>query len=249
MHFNDTCKYSPVTFTANETSTNIGINQWQWYFGNSQNATGNPVTNTYTANGQYNVTLYATSIEGCKDTATDVINIYGTDANAGADIRAGDNQPIQLNATGGISYQWTPSTGLSSSTIPNPICTHSQPGDYTYYLEAFTPGGCESYDTIVIKVFKGPDPYVPSIFTPNNDHTNDILKPFLVGITKFEYFAVYNRYGQQIFYTTSTNKGWDGKYMGKEQPQGTFVWILKATTWNSIGGVPRVFQGTVLLVR
>jgi len=249
MHFNDTCKYSPVRFTANETSTNIGINQWQWYFGNSQNATGNPVTNTYTANGQYNITLYATSIEGCKDTATDVINIYGTDANAGADIRAGDNQPIQLNASGGISYQWTPSTGLSSSTIPNPICTHSQPGDYTYYLEAFTPGGCESYDTIVIKVFKGPDPYVPSIFTPNNDHTNDILKPFLVGITKFEYFAVYNRYGQQIFYTTSTNKGWDGKYMGKEQPQGTFVWILKATTWNSIGGVPRVFQGTVLLVR
>jgi len=249
MHFNDTCKYSPVTFSANETSTNIGINQWQWYLGNSQSATGNPVTNTYTANGQYNITLYATSVEGCKDTVTDVVNIYGTDADAGADIIAGTSQPIQLNASGGISYQWTPSAGLSSTSIPNPVFTQSQSGDYIYYLKAFTPGGCESYDTIVIKVYKGPDPYVPSIFTPNNDHTNDILKPFLVGMIKFEYFEIYNRYGQKIFYSTSTNKGWDGKYNGKEQPMGNYVWVLKATTWSSTGGAPQIFKGSVLLVR
>jgi gliding motility-associated-like protein len=187
-------------------------------------------------------------LENGKETA-DVINIYGTDANAGADIIAGTNQPIQLNATGGISYQWTPSSGLSSTNTPNPVFTQNQTGDYTYYLEAFTPGGCESYDTIVITVFKGPDPYVPSIFTPNNDRTNDILKPFLVGITKFEYFAIYNRYGQQVFYSTSSNKGWDGKINGKEQPTGNYVWILKATTWNSAGGAPTVFKGSVLLVR
>ena len=249
MHFNDTCKYSPVRFTANETSTNIGINQWLWYFGNSQNGTGTPIFNTYTANGQYNITLYATSIEGCKDTVTGLINIYGTDADAGADVIAGVNQPIQLNATGGISYQWNPSTGLTASNIPNPVSTHAVTGEYTYYLKAYTPGGCESYDTIVIKVYKGPDPYLPSIFTPNNDNVNDVLKPFLVGLTKFEYFAIYNRYGQQIFYSTSTNKGWDGKYQGKEQPIGSYIWVIKAVNWNSSGGVPTIYKGSVLLVR
>jgi gliding motility-associated-like protein len=249
MHFNDTCKYSPVRFTANETSTNIGINQWQWYFGNSQNGTGTPIFNTYTANGQYNITLYATSIEGCKDTVNGLINIYGTDADAGADVIAGVNQPIQLNATGGISYQWTPATGLNASNIPNPVSTHAVTGEYTYYLKAYTPGGCESYDTIVIKVYKGPDPYLPSIFTPNNDNVNDVLKPFLVGLTKFEYFAIYNRYGQQIFYSTSTNKGWDGKYQGKEQPIGSYIWVIKAVNWNSSGGVPTIYKGSVLLVR
>jgi putative serine protease PepD len=45
--------------------------------------------------------------------------------------------------------------------------------DATYYLKASTVGGCDSYDTIHIKVYKGPDIYMPTVFTPNNDGLND----------------------------------------------------------------------------
>lgn len=247
MHFNDTCKFSPVVFTANETSTNIGINQWQWTLGDGQNASGIPVTHTYTANGQYTITLYATSIEGCKDTTTGVINIYGTNAYAGPDVIAAPNQPIQLQATGGISYQWTPSTGLSNPNVSNPVAILT--ADQTYYLMAFTPTGCKSYDTLKIKIYKGPECYVPTAFTPNGDIKNPTVKPFLVGVTKFNFFTVYNRYGQQLFYSTDPNKGWDGKYKGREQPVGTYVWVAQGVYWNSAGAVPTTWKGTVLLLR
>jgi gliding motility-associated-like protein len=51
--------------------------------------------------------------------------------------------------------------------------------------------------------------------TPNKDGLNELLKVFPVGIRSFNFFAVYNRYGQQVFYTTNYSEGWDGTYKGK----------------------------------
>jgi gliding motility-associated-like protein len=237
-----------VIFRANETTTNIGINDWQWKFGDGQTGAGTPVTNTYTANGQYTVTLYATSTEGCKDTATDIINIYGTDANAGADVIAAPNQPIQLQASGGVSYQWIPpNAGLSATNIPNPIAINTT--DNYYVLKAFTPSGCASYDTIRIFIYKGPEVYFPTAFTPNGDGLNETIKPFLVGVVNFKYFAIFNRYGQKMFYTTNPNKGWDGTYRGQKQPMGTYVWVVEGNYYNSATNVPRVWKGTVMILK
>ena len=248
MQFNDTCKYSPVRFTANETTTPIGINTWQWYFGDGQTGLGMPATHTYTANGQYSVTVYATSIEGCKDTLVERINIYGTDANAGADVIAAPGQSIQLAATGGISYEWlVPNDGLSATNIPNPIATNTT--DHEYILKAFTPGGCESYDTIKIIIYKGPEVYFPLAFTPNGDGLNETVKPFLVGVTKFNYYAIYNRYGQRLFYSVSPNKSWDGTYRGQKQPIGTYIWVAEGMYYNSKANVPNVWKGTVMIIR
>jgi len=245
MQFNDTCKNALVQITSGETTTSIGINQWQWNFGDGFQGTGSPVTHTYTNNGQYTITLYATSIEGCKDTAVESINIYGTNVFAGNDTIVVTNQPIQLNATGGFSYQWTPSIGLSSDNIPNPIAIVSS--DQTYYVVAFTPTGCKSYDTIKIKVYDGvPQMFFPNAFTPNGDGLNDVFKPFPVGLKRFEYFAIYNRFGQQLFYSTKAYKGWNGEYKGIKQPAGTYVCIAKGIDYrNNALSVKR----TILLIR
>ncbi|MEX0635320.1 MAG: PKD domain-containing protein, partial [Ferruginibacter sp.] len=120
MFFKDTCRYSQVNVSAIET-TSIGISQWYWDFGDGGTALGNPASHVYNNNGNYNIRLYAISTEGCfSDTITGAINIFGTNAFAGNDTIAATNQPIQLNATGGLSYQWTPSVGLSNTSIPNP---------------------------------------------------------------------------------------------------------------------------------
>ncbi|MBA2761335.1 MAG: hypothetical protein H0U39_05120, partial [Segetibacter sp.] len=42
-------------------------------------------------------------------------------ASAGRDTAVIINQPLQLTATGGIKYLWTPAVGLSAANIPNPI--------------------------------------------------------------------------------------------------------------------------------
>lgn len=244
MFFNDTCRYSVVNMSALETST-IGVVKWHWNFGDGNTAIGNPVSHVYNNNGIYTVSMYAISVQGCSsDTIRGSINIYGTNAFAGNDIIAAANQPVQLNASGGLSYEWSPFVGLSATNIPNPVATNNI--DRSYNLRAFTPEGCESYDTINIKIYKGPEIYVPGAFTPNGDGTNDLLKAIPVGISKVEYFMIYNRYGQLIFRTNDYSKGWDGRINGKDQDTGNYVWMAAAVDF--LGN--KIFKkGTVLLIR
>ncbi|HRE63385.1 MAG TPA: PKD domain-containing protein [Ferruginibacter sp.] len=246
MQFSDACKLDDVIFTANETTGNIGIVDWFWNFGDAPlMVNANPATHTYHTNGNYPVTVYGISTEGCPtDTISRPITIYGTDAFAGNDVIAAPNQPVQLNATGGLSYQWTPTTGLSASNIPNPVAINTT--DKTYYLKAFTPEGCESFDTIQIKIYKGPEIYVPTAFSPNGDGRNDILKPLLVGISSFEYFAVYNRYGEMVFKSSDPNRGWDGTVKGQAQHTGSFVWMVAGIDFTG----KKIFKkGTVVLIK
>jgi gliding motility-associated-like protein len=59
--------------------------------------------------------------------------------------------PVQLQATGGTVYSWSPATGLSNPNIANPIANPSV--TTTYVVEVFN-GSCTDYDTIT--VFTGP---------------------------------------------------------------------------------------------
>lgn len=234
MSFADACKNTMIDFTAIDASANALL-FWHWDFGEGSSGAANPTQHIYTNAGSYNVSLYAVTKNGCiSNTIQKPINIYGTNANAGNDINAAEFQPIQLHATGGVTYQWTPPFGLNNPNIPDPIAILSK--DQTYYLTAFTPQGCSSTDTITIKVYKGPELYVPNAFSPNNDDLNDIFKVIAVGIIEFKYLRIYNRWGQQIFETADPNRGWDGTFHGKKQPNDVYVWVTSA----------RDFKGSVI---
>ena len=88
--------------------------------------------------------------------------------------------------------------------------------------------------------------YVPKVFTPNGDGTNDILKPILVGISSFHYFSVYNRWGNLIFTTEDPGTGWDGRFKGVPQPIETYLWVAEGV---DIYGKKIIQKGIVSLVR
>lgn len=70
-------------------------------------------------------------------------------------------RPAQLNASGGISYQWTPATGLSADTIPNPIATPTT--TTTYKVSGVDASGCPGAATVTIYVNPSP------VFTKRRD--------------------------------------------------------------------------------
>ena len=43
-------------------------------------------------------------------------------------------------------------------------------------------------------------------------------------------FKVYNEWGKQVFATENSTVGWDGKYKGKDQPIGVYVYVIHAVT-------------------
>jgi gliding motility-associated-like protein len=164
---------------------------------------------------------------------------------AGNDTAIVLGQPLQLGATGGSVYNWSPPIGLSNPNIANPIAILSN--DITYFVRVSIPIGCFAYDTMSVKVFfTDPDIFVPTAFTPNGDGKNDKLKPIPVGVESLDYFRVYNRYGQQVFSTEVIGEGWDGKINGKEQGTTTYAWYVQGTDYLG----KRIFKkGTSTLIR
>ena len=127
-------------------------------------------------------------------------------------------------------------------TTPSIVVT--TPG--TYYVTV-TINGCEASDTLVVKN----DCYldIPNVFTPNGDGLNDYFFPrnyLSKGLSTFS-MNIYNRWGQLIFETNSTDgAGWDGKFNETEQPEGVYIYVIDATF---IDGQKEHRQGNVTLLR
>ncbi|MCX6315724.1 MAG: gliding motility-associated C-terminal domain-containing protein [Bacteroidetes bacterium] len=144
-------------------------------------------------------------------------------------------------------FTWTPSTGLSNPNIHNPILTVGPIGsDVTYQVITSTIAGCKGEGYVHVKVYTGPDLYVPTGFTPNRDGKNDVFIPFPVGIKQLNYFRVYNRWGQLVYSTNALHTGWDGKLNGTDQPSGTYVWMAEGVT---LQGKLITKKGVVTLIR
>ena len=167
--------------------------------------------------------------KGCSKPSYDtvLVNVIPpVKAFAGNDTAIVIGQPLQLFASGGDTYQWIPSRYLSNPAIPNPVATLNDAIEYTVNVR--TKEGCAASDKINIKVYKTPpEIFVPTAFTPNGDGLNDILAPIPVGIDKFIYFKLYNRYGELVFSTTEVGKGWNGIFKGKSQGNESYVWHVK----------------------
>ena len=80
----------------------------------------------------------------------------------------------------------------------------------------------------VITLIKEPNLFYPSAFTPNGDGLNDVFKVVGQYTSRFE-FKIFNRWGEQLFFTDNATQGWDGSYRGNIMPEGTYVFKAKIT--------------------
>ncbi len=137
---------------------------------------------------------------------------------------------LPLTASGGVSYKWyrndTLIIGATKATYQA-----KQSGVYSVNI---SDGTCDVKASNPVKLeFKActpifdPRAFVPTAFTPNRNGTNDVLRPIFYNVVTLHYFKVYNRWGQQVFETSTTGKGWDGTKDGVPQPPETYSWILE----------------------
>lgn len=182
--------------------------------------------------------LMVTDIRGCTSLIPDEVKVTVTPAVrifAGNDTVAAINQPMQLQVielgnAGVTQYTWSPANFLNNPAVANPVAT--LPNDFRYTVTGITPEGCEGVDELFIKAYKGPEIYVPTGFTPDDNGLNDILRPIAVGIKEFRYFRVFNRWGEMVFMTRDPSKGWDGRIKGVRQSTGTFVWMAEGIDYR-----------------
>ncbi len=85
-------------------------------------------------------------------------------ANAGPDTAICQGLPAQLQASGGVSYSWSPSATLNNAAISNPVAL---PGATTTYTVVVTDAnGCTDTDDVLVMVKN--TPVVTALATPPN---------------------------------------------------------------------------------
>lgn len=206
--------------------------------------------NTPTLNGigAGNYSLTVTDGDGCAITENYLVqSVGGIPVDASPEFSTiFSGESVQLFATGASSYVWTPATGLDCSNCANPLATPSI--TTTYIVVGTDANGCSGSDTVTIYVEEiCGDLYVPTIFSPNGHGptANEMLCIYGNCITELSY-SVYNRWGELVFQTNSTDLCWDGNFRDKPAMSGVYAYKLFVRLNN---GEVIEESGNVTLVR
>jgi gliding motility-associated-like protein len=177
-------------------------------------------------------TYYIDAIDnnGCTSTDTIVIspNYTAQPFFSSADTTITLGNSITLTAPSGVAYEWGTGETTQSITL--------SPTEYSsFQVTVEQANGC--FDVYAGNIIIDPNPtlFVPNLFTPNGDGSNDVLLIYGGGIENMN-FKIYNRWGAVVFesnsYTDMQTIGWDGKFNNEDQPEGVYVWVLSGNFIN-----------------
>ena len=149
---------------------------------------------------------------------------------------------VPISASGGVTYDWSPSAGLSCTICPNPIASPTE--TTTYCVLVTDTNGCTNDACVIVDIICN-DIFVPNAFTPNDDGQNDILFVRSPCIQYLE-FKIFDRLGEKVFETNDIKQGWDGMFKGEKMNSGVFVYYVNVT---NLDGTTLRKTGDVSLIR
>ncbi|GAB4499569.1 MAG: hypothetical protein OHK0019_36820 [Saprospiraceae bacterium] len=188
-----------------------------------------------------------------KALSVDEINRYNLSAdeilNSDTLIYLGNSFQVTTSTPCANQYLWSPATGVSDPTSPNPVITPEAP---TFYTLTIIHENCQARDTIWVNVID-PDTldcsniFIPNAFTPGGSPgRNDVFgvsNPFAVN--DFISFEVFDRWGGRVFNAQTPFETWDGTFQGKPANAGVFLYRLR----YRCEGIEKVKTGSLTLLR
>ena len=195
--------------------------QIYWNLGDGTTSTQERVLHEYTTSGIFDISLTVWTDEGCVDSSTyalqqivEVWPIPGGELTVDTNIQfiyeplfnfegSSDNATDCILATGDGT--------LLSGTVPE--CSYeysySDTGNYAAIMTFSDTNGCQTNDTVWVRVEPDIKFWIPNAFTPNNDRINDTWGPKAYGFKEYEMW-VYDRWGKLMFHSTDPFEKWNG---------------------------------------
>jgi gliding motility-associated-like protein len=112
--------------------------------------------------------------------------------------------------------------------------------------------GCPAYANlqVISRKYRNHDIYIPNVFSPNEDGTNDLFSPMNnPTVARIEKLQIYDRWGELIWegYDFVPEKlGWDGSFRGQPMNPAVFVYVANVLFKD---GVRAKFASDVTLIR
>ncbi len=245
------CAPLEVFFSNNTVTTSPGAS-YTWYFGNNNGSSLFEPSHIYYEPGSYTVTLKVVSVEGCTNSLeiVDAVNVYPVPEASfytSPQVASILNPVIDFmnTSSGATIYTWDFGDNKSSFEF-SPQHMYAETGIYEIILYVENDYGCRDTARGQVVVEGASTVYIPNAFTPNNDGVNDYFNVQGIGLTDIQ-MSIYNRWGQIVFTSDNTSKGWDGNdyYSGTKCPIGVYVYQVKV---KSFKGDTREYVGRVTLV-
>lgn len=185
--------------------------------------------------GNYEVTVL--DAEGCTATVdATVIEPIELVVDAGGDrfiVLGYDTLVRAISNYSPVTYTWTP---MDSLNCLNPDCSLVQvnpTATTTYQVLVTNENGCTATDEVTINLIKDRPIFIPNVFSPNNDGTNDGFTIFSgPGLELIEKLQIFSRWGELVFeanniFPNDVGLGWDGKFNGDPVNPGVFVYLAQ----------------------
>lgn len=248
-----TCIGQETQFTNNSSVQSGSVASWSWDFNdNGATSSNQSPIHTFSATGTYNVTLEATTNQGCEsDTVIEAVIAeeavasftYSTEPDCGE-----ENLRVFLTneSENAEAYLWD--FGNATDTAANPIYdTPDGNGPLVTLVAYANPGLAACSDTMVVDItdmFLGIDfdtINAGNIITPNGDGFNDCLAPFWHEAYEECYrLRIWDRWGMFIYDSDDVTNGqcWPGTdRKGHPVSNGTFFFVAEVNSYSRAGYV------------
>jgi gliding motility-associated-like protein len=161
-------------------------------------------------------------------TLTGTGNEFGTQAPTAAStspkISKGYKSNLQVSGNNLVSYSWSPSKGLSSTSIANPVAEITETA--TYSVLVTNSFGSSVTLNITIEVMEDWNIVANNILTQNGDGINDNWVIDNLSSYPNNQLIIMDRSARVIYEKTGYANDWDGLFNGATLPSGTYYYIL-----------------------
>ncbi len=154
-------------------------------------------------------------------------------------VAKGEEVILTANATDAVNFVWTDSLGNILADGPSNTLTFTPEASGRFSVLITNDRNCSVSLSVNVEVVPL-ELFVPNMFSPNGDQTNDRLQVYGTGIQAVQ-LRIFDRLGQLVFETDQwiegtnldPNIGWDGTFKGQPQQNGNYVWSLSGTFINN----------------
>jgi gliding motility-associated-like protein len=225
-------------------SNSPGANRFEWSFGDGGTSDVEDPVYIFDEPGDYFVSLTVTNDQNQVSTYSEIITAFPRpDAIFEMEVEeiqgAGRTVYFYNYSRGAESYEWDFDDGTFSG-LEEPTRIFEEGIDRNIKLVAISPEGCKDSMTLE-NAFTVDEPELifPNAFTPNPDGptggyysngvgNNDVFHPYMPEKPVQYTLRIFNKTGNLIFESKDPDIGWDGYYQQELQPQGVYIYKVKA---------------------
>ncbi len=160
-------------------------------------------------------------------------------------IIVGEEIQFTVDSVSGNIYDWFPSEYFNCPSCANAIAVPGKTTTLVLTVKDINNCFVIPY-SIDVEVEEKYSVDVPTAFTPNGDGINDIIYVNGWGIKSLVSFRIFNRWGNEVFFSEDIEQGWDGTYKGKLQAVDTYVYVVEVEKYD---GTTMKKTGTITLLQ